>query len=233
MPAWSRCTRTSMNSASRNRHCTITPADQRRFTRLVRDVAACTACERVAHSHVLGAANGPLDAGILFVAEAVGRRGGAITGVPLTRDVSGQRFNAFLALAGIDRAHVFITNAVLCNPLDDAGRNRPPSPAEVARCRPFLERALVLVRAPVVVALGRVALEALRAIEPHELELAPDVGRAAPWARRTLVPMYHPSRQSTLHRPQEAQEGDWRRLGELLRATGQARRGDNGTGLLP
>lgn len=222
-----------MNSASRNRHCTITPADQRRFTRLVRDVTACTACERVAYSHVLGAANGPLDAGVLFVAEAVGRRGGAVTGVPLTCDVSGQRFNAFLALAGIDRARVFITNAVLCNPLDGAGRNRPPSRGEVARCHPFLERTLAVVRAPMVVALGRVALEALRALEPHELELAADVARPAPWAGRTLVTLYHPSLQSTLHRPHEAQERDWRQLGELLRATGQTRRGDNGTGLLP
>ena len=184
-----------MNSASPNRHCTVTPADQRRFTRLVSDVAACAACGRVAHSHVLGAANGPLDADVLFVAEAVGRRGGAVTGVPLTRDVSGQRFNAFLGLAGIDRTRVFITNAVLCNPLDAAGRNRMPSRAEVARCRPFLERTLAVVRAPVVIALGRVALEALRALEPHELELAADVARPAPWAGRALVAMYHPSLQ--------------------------------------
>lgn len=222
-----------MNSASPNRHCTITPADQRRFTRLVDDVCACTACECVAYSHVLGAANGPLDADVVFVAEAVGRRGGGVTGVPLTRDVSGQRFDAFLALAGIDRARVFITNAVLCNPLDGAGRNRPPSRTEVARCRPFLERTLAVVRAPVVVTLGRVALEALRALEPHDLELARDVARPAAWAGRTLVPMYHPSRQSTLHRPQEAQEQDWRELGEVLWASGQARRGDNDAGLLP
>ena len=72
------------------------------------------------HAHVLGDANGPLDATVLFVAEAVGRRGGAVTGVPLTRDESGKRFTSFLALAGLSRGEVFITNAVLCNPLDAA-----------------------------------------------------------------------------------------------------------------
>ncbi|HXK33765.1 MAG TPA: hypothetical protein VNM91_07135, partial [Dehalococcoidia bacterium] len=37
------------------------------------------------------------------------------------------------------------------------------------------------------------------------------------WHGRTLVPMYHPGRQSTLHRPHAQQVGDWRRLGALLR----------------
>jgi len=188
------------------------------FDALVRDVRACTACERMAHAHVLGEASGPLDARVIFVAEAVGRRGGAVTGVPLTRDETGRRFDAFLRLAGIDRGDTFITNAVLCNPLDAAGCNRTPMAAEITRCRPFLARTLDIVRAPVVVALGRIAIESLRTIAPHGAQLPRDVAAALPWRGRTLVPMYHPSRQSTLHRPQAAQEDDWRRLGEAVAA---------------
>jgi uracil-DNA glycosylase family 4 len=169
------------------------------------------------HAHVLTEANGSLDARILFVAEAVGRRGGAVTGVPLTRDESGKRVEAFLAIAGIHRSDTFITNAILCNPIDAAGRNRPPSAREIARCRPHLARTIEIVGAPVVVTLGRVALESLRAIAPHDADLVTDAGRPHAWAGRTLVPMYHPSRQSTLHRPHETQIEDWRRLGELLR----------------
>lgn len=187
------------------------------FSHLVSDVRACAACSRMTHSHVLGGANGPLDARVLFVAEAVGRRGGAVTGVPLTRDESGRRFARFLAIARLARDDVFVTNAVLCNPVDAAGRNRPPSRAEIARCRPYLARTLALVRAPVVVALGRVALDSLRAVAPHDLDLRRDVGVAAPWQGRTLVALYHPSQQSTLHRPDAAQEDDWRRLGPRLR----------------
>ncbi len=192
------------------------PANAQAFDALVTDVRVCTMCERMAHAHVLGDANGPLDARVLFVAEAVGRRGGAITGVPLSRDESGKRFTSFLALAGIDRREVFVTNAVLCNPLDAAGRNRPPIQSEIARCRPFLARTLDVVRAPVVVALGRVALDSLRAIAPHDADLRIDAATAIPWHGRTLVPLYHPSRQSTLHRSQSAQEADWRRLALLL-----------------
>jgi DNA polymerase len=197
---------------------TITSADQRRFTRLVREVQACHACDAMTYCHVLGVANGSLDAGVLFIAEAVGRRGGAVTGVPLTRDESGRRFTEFLALAGIDREHAFVTNAVLCNPVDAAGRNRAPSVRERARCLPYLVRTLDIVRAPIVVTLGRVALEAIRAVAPHGADLRHDVAMPVAWAGRTLVPLYHPSRQATLHRTQKAQEDDWRALGAAVRA---------------
>src|SRR5688572_26821083 len=103
----------------------------RAFDQLVCDVRACVSCEGMAHAHVLGDANGPLDADVIFVAEAVGRRGGAITGVPLTRDESGRRFARFLEAAGIYRERCFVTNAVLCNPIDGAGTNRSPRAAEV------------------------------------------------------------------------------------------------------
>lgn len=188
------------------------------FEMLVADVRACTVCERMAHAHVLGEASGPLDARLLFVAEAVGRRGGAVTGVPLTRDESGKRFTSFLTLAGIDRGDVFITNTVLCNPLDAAGRNRAPMSSEIARCRPFLARTLEIVRAPIVVTLGRFALESLRVIAPHDADLRRDAGTAIAWHGRTLVPLYHPSRQSTLHRAQSEQEADWRRLAAIFNA---------------
>jgi uracil-DNA glycosylase family 4 len=183
---------------------------------LVRDVRACRLCTDMTHSHVLSLANGRIDAPVVFVAEAVGRRGGAVTGIPLTGDESGRRFSSFLALASIAREDVFVTNAVLCNPIDIAGRNRSPKTTEVARCRTFLERTLDLVRAPVVVALGRVALESLRRIEPHDASLPVDTPAAYRWRSRTLIALYHPSRQSILHRPQALQDDDWRWLGRVV-----------------
>jgi uracil-DNA glycosylase family 4 len=186
------------------------------FGRLIRDVGRCVACSAVAHCHVLGHANGRLDARVLFIAEAVGRRGGAVTGVPLTRDETGRRFARFLEVAGIDRSDAFITNAVLCNPLDAAGRNRTPTTSEISRCRPFLARTLEVVSAPIVVTLGRVALESLREVSPHEADLRRNVATPQAWRDRTLVPMYHPGRQSTLHRGDALQREDWRRLGQVI-----------------
>jgi len=170
------------------------------------------------HVHVLGDANGRLDADVLFVAEAPGRLGAARTGIPMTSDVTGRRFHAFLTDAGLDRERVFITNSILCNPLSASGNNRRPRASEVAACRDFLEAQVEVVRAPVVVALGGVALDSLRRIEPHEAELASHAGTAINWAGRTLVPLYHPSIQATLTRPHERQRGDWRRLGRHVRS---------------
>ena len=186
------------------------------FERLRLRVERCTACASMHHVHVLGGSNGPLDAEVLFVAEAPGRLGAARTGVPLTSDVSGRRFAAFLQAAGLRRERVFVTNAVLCNPLTPPGLNRRPNRADLASCRDFLAEQLRIVRAPVVVTLGAVALDALRAIEPHGLNLRLDVARPHAWAGRTLVPLYHPSIQSTLHRPHQQQLADWRTLGVLL-----------------
>jgi DNA polymerase len=188
------------------------------FDKLCTKVRCCTACASMHHVHVLSAANGPLDAEVLFVAEAPGRLGAARTGVPMTSDVTGRRFEAFLAVSGLRRERVFVTNAVLCNPLTADGRNRRPSARDVAACRGFLAEQLRLVRAPLVVALGVVALDALAAIAPHGLVLRRHVAQTRPWAGRTLVALYHPSVQSTLHRTHERQVEDWRALGRLSRA---------------
>jgi DNA polymerase len=187
-------------------------------------VRRCRACSSMNHVHILGPTNGPLDADVLFVAEAPGRLGAARTGVPMTSDVTGRRFHAFLAHAGIPAGRVFITNSVLCNPLTPTGNNRRPAASEVAACNGFLAGTLRCVAAPVVVAMGGVALEALRRLAAHEASLARDAGRAIDWRspdgrERRLVPMYHPSIQSTLTRPHAQQLRDWRRLGRLWRRT--------------
>ena len=165
---------------------------------------------------MLGPANGRLDARVIFVAEAPGRFGGDRTGVPLTSDQSGRNFDRLLEAAGLRRDQIFVTNAVLCNPRNDRGRNATPSAREVAACRSFLRETLCLVRAPLVVTLGRVALEALGAIEPHRLRLRRDVGQATPWTDRTLVALYHPGPRAQLHRGFAQQQQDFAHLARLL-----------------
>src|SRR5579872_2221398 len=92
------------------------PDDEITFCRLVERVAACRLCPSMeGRRRVLGPGNGPLDALVLFVAEAPGRLGGDRTGVPLSRDRSGLNFERLLASSGLGRAEVFVTNAVLCN----------------------------------------------------------------------------------------------------------------------
>lgn len=153
----------------------------------------------------------------MFAGEAPGRLGAGRTGVPFQGDESGRRFEALLAEARLRRDQVFVTNAVLCLPLDVSGRNRRPTASETRQCMPHLAATIDLVEPRLVVGLGRVALDSLAAIEPHGLSLREDAGRAVHWRGRRLVALYHPGRQAELHRSWAEQAADWRRVGGLAR----------------
>lgn len=191
------------------------------FARLVDDAQACRACPRMeGRVRLLSTANGSLHPHVCFVAEAPGRRGGDRTAIPLCGDQSGRNFERLLAEAGLSRESVFITNAVLCNPRDAAGRNAPPATSEIHNCSGFLAATLDQLQPPFVVALGAVALRALALIEPHEATLAANVGHVIPWRGRWLIPLYHPGSRAQLHRPFSQQTVDFQRLGNLVRGSG-------------
>jgi uracil-DNA glycosylase family 4 len=160
---------------------------------------------------VLSTANGPLDARVLFVAEAPGRLGGDRTGVPLTSDQTGRNFDRLLAEAGLNRESVFVTNAVLCNPRSARGNNRPPTRREQRNCADHLAAVLELVRAQVVVTLGAIALRALT-----DLSLREAVARPVPWRGRVLFPLYHPGPRAQIHRPFAQQQADFRALRDTI-----------------
>lgn len=136
----------------------------------------------------------------MFVAEAPGRLGAEITGIPLFGDRSGDRFEELLKAMGWSRSRVFITNAVLCNPRDGQGNNDVPSTTEIKNCSDFLRRTISVVDPMLVIALGRVALNALRAVHPHELELKPSAGKVTRWGERYLGVLYHPGPRTQVHR---------------------------------
>ena len=177
---------------------------------LARRARSCRRCPAVAPgSAVIGPRNGPVPAPLLFVAEAPGYLGGLRTGVPLLGDRSGQNFRRYCAEARIDLEQAFICNAVLCHPASAEGRNRTPRRAEIANCGSFLGEIVDLVDPLLVVALGRVALEALGRLAPHGLRFGPDTARPIAWRGRHLVALYHPSGQTLARRPRDRQRADY------------------------
>ena len=219
------CEENEETKDANDRNATVLSAGDRvePFTRLVDEVQACRTCPRMeGRTRLLGPANGPLHPRVCFIAEAPGRLGGDRTAVPLCGDQSGRNFDRLLAAAGLARAAVFITNAVLCNPRDGAGRNASPASSEIRNCSHFLAATLDLLQPPYVVTLGAVALRAVALIEPHEAALAANVGDVIPWRGRWLIPLYHPGPRAQLHRPFAQQAEDFRRLGALLRGRNDA-----------
>lgn len=190
---------------------------QRRFADLCLAVQQCTLCPRLkARTKVLSAANGNLDSKVLFIAEAPGRLGADVTGVPLYGDRSGETFGVLLDNIGWHREDVFVTNAVLCNPRDEQGNNAPPTATEVANCAAYLEMTMELVQAEVLVTLGTTALEALANIREHAYTLAQHAGRLLPWAGRALMPLYHSAPRALIHRPLAMQACDYATLARTV-----------------
>ena len=189
------------------------------FGRLVTEAAACTRCPSMCErTAVLSELNGRLDSRILFIGEAPGRKGADRTHIPFSGDQSGKNFDRFLATAGLTRAQIFITSAALCNPRTESGANRKPSKTELGNCSHFLSRTIELIDPAVIVTLGSVALEALKRIHYHELNLKEHAATMQPWNGRILVPVYHPSPQVLAsHRREAEQLRDYAVVSQVLR----------------
>jgi uracil-DNA glycosylase len=185
---------------------------RKKFTELVKEAAGCTRCPAMCgRSAVLSELNGSPEARVMFIGEAPGRKGADRTRTPFSGDQSGANFDRFLNSIGLTRKEIFITSAALCNPRSESGANRKPSQKELANCSDFLRRTIDVVDPRVIVTLGSVALEALKRIQYHELNLKESAAQIHSWNDRVLVPIYHPSPQVLAsHRREEEQLQDYK-----------------------
>jgi uracil-DNA glycosylase len=129
----------------------------------LRDAAAvCHGCDlwRAATQTVFG--EGARDAEVMFVGEQPGDQEDQ-QGRPFVGP-AGRILDKALDEVGIDRTHVYVTNAVKHFKWQPRGKRRlhqKPNWAEMTACRPWLEAELELVKPRVLVALGATAAQAL------------------------------------------------------------------------
>jgi DNA polymerase len=70
---------------------------------------------------------------------------------------AGELLDKMLAAIGLPREDVYICNTVKCRPTFHEGgklRNRAPTPAEMANCRPYLDEQIAAIAPSVILALG-------------------------------------------------------------------------------
>lgn len=149
---------------------------------------------RIANGYqpVIGA--GTLDAAIIFIGEAPGKRE-AHTGKPFV-GASGKVLDELLAGIGLVREDVYITNVVKDRPPD----NRDPRPAEIELYAPFLVRQLAIIQPQVIATLGRFAMDFVLRLFSHpasggkisQLHGQPLPARAS-YGEIQIVPFYHPA----------------------------------------
>ena len=147
------------------------------------EVRVCPLCElsRTRTNAVPG--DGASQAKILFIGEGPGwnedKQGKPFVGP------AGKFLDELLAIAGVSREDVFITNVVKCRPPG----NRDPLPDEIAACAPYLDRQIAMIDPEVVVTLGRFSMARWF---PGE-RISKIHGNPKRDGKRLIVPMYHPA----------------------------------------
>ena len=166
------------------------------FDELCTQAGACQKCPSMTErTAVLSELNGNLFPKVFFLAEAPGRQGADRTRKPFSGDRSGANFQILLNSISLEREEIFITNSALCSPRAVSGANRKPTKTEINNCSHFLQKQIELIDPPIIVTLGAVALEALKAVEYHKFTVKNDVAKILDWNGRILIPFYHPSPQ--------------------------------------
>jgi len=115
-------------------------------------IARCRDCQLHEKRTRAVPGEGSRTAEIMFIGEAPGwyedQQGRPFVGP------AGQFLNELLAMAGLQREGVYITNVVKCRPPG----NRDPLPREIEACKKYLDRQIELINPRVIVSLGRYSL---------------------------------------------------------------------------
>lgn len=129
----------------------------------LRDAAkTCKNCDLWQHATQTVFGEGASNSKIMLVGEQPGNQED-IDGKPFVGP-AGKLLDAALVEAGVDRAKVYVTNAVKHFKWEPRGKRRihkKPNSAEIAACRPWLDAEIAAVKPKAIVCLGATAAQAL------------------------------------------------------------------------
>jgi DNA polymerase len=142
------------------------------------DAGHCTRCPLYKNATQTVFGEGPAHAPVVFVGEQPGDQED-LQGKPFVGP-AGQIFDRALAEAGIDRARVYVTNAVKHFKFEPRGKRRihkKPNNNEIEACHWWVENELRLLEPRFAVALGATAA---RALTGHDVTIAKTRGKLMP-----------------------------------------------------
>ena len=142
---------------------------------------ACGLCETRTNA-VFGV--GRPDAEVLIIGEAPGANEDA-QGEPFVGR-AGKLLDDMLAMIGLNRRNIYITNSVKCRPPE----NRDPLNTEKDACRGYLKRQMELMRPKIIVCLGRVsAMELIK----EDFKITQEHGQFFEKDGTLMMALYHPA----------------------------------------
>ncbi|WP_368623698.1 uracil-DNA glycosylase family protein [Paraburkholderia sp. BR13444] len=152
------------------------------LTERVAGCEACRLCEKRTNT-VFGV--GDREADWMLIGEAPGENEDR-QGEPFVGQAGKLLDNMLHSLALARGTNVYIANVIKCRPPG----NRNPQPDEVARCEPYLQRQVSLVKPKLIVALGRFAAQSLLKTEASISSLR---GRVHTYEGVPVIVTYHPA----------------------------------------
>lgn len=165
---------------------------------LAEHIAVCQACDlHLGRSQTVFGTGAVQSPEWMVIGEAPGELDDKV-GLPL-QGRPGVLLQAMLASIDVlPESAVFFTNLIKCRPLG----NRTPKPEEIAACMPYLQRQIMLLKPRRILALGKLAAQALLGIDTELEQLRGQVHhlRSESGEDIPLVATYHPA--SLLLRPQ-------------------------------
>jgi DNA polymerase len=177
------------------------------LNRLNQEVETCSRCDLHLNTTHGVPGEGPADADIMLVGEAPGfnedKQGRPFVGA------AGRFLEELLAIAGLKRTDVFITNIVKHRPPN----NRDPLPAELNACFPYLERQIELIDPRLIVTLGR---HSLATFFPGSL-ISKAHGTVREKEGRYYFHMYHPAAALHQDRLRQTLTDDMTKLAEFIK----------------
>jgi DNA polymerase len=148
-------------------------------------VAACQSCRLCEKRTNTVFGVGDREADWMLVGEAPGENEDR-QGEPFVGQAGKLLDNMLHSLALARGTNVYIANVIKCRPPG----NRNPQPDEVARCEPYLQRQVALVKPKLIVALGRFAAQSLLKTEASISSLR---GRVHTYEGVPVIVTYHPA----------------------------------------
>ncbi|NML97031.1 uracil-DNA glycosylase [Paraburkholderia sp. RP-4-7] len=142
----------------------------------------CRLCEKRTNT-VFGV--GDRNADWMLIGEAPGENEDRL-GEPFVGQAGKLLDNMLRSLTLARDTNVYIANVIKCRPPG----NRNPEPDEVARCEPYLQRQVALVKPKLIVALGRFAAQSLLKTEASISSLR---GRVHEYEGVPVIVTYHPA----------------------------------------
>ena len=145
---------------------------------------ACEACELCKTRTQVVFGVGDPEAEVLFIGEAPGKNEDE-QGEPFVGR-AGKLLDDMLAMIGLQRENIYITNSVKCRPPE----NRDPLNTEKDACRGYLRRQVKLMRPKIIVCLGRIsAMEFIR----EDFKISQEHGQFFDKNGTLMMALYHPA----------------------------------------